>query len=180
VAQKENERRIVEARTQREALIAEARGQVVAQVAEAKAQLSAWDARVEQVRRRLEADVVAPAIAEKARLEAEAKAQASMTLAHGKAGAAALASLAEAYRSNGESARDALLLQKLVPIFENLTSTMKKIKVDRLTVMGQPHGQPGGSSALVGSLLRASEQVRVATGIDLAAVLPAPRGDGAA
>ena len=51
VAQKENERRIVDATTKREAVIAEVRGQVQAQVAEARAQLKAWDARVEQVRR---------------------------------------------------------------------------------------------------------------------------------
>src|SRR5262249_7971889 len=156
VARKENERRIVEARTQREALIAEARGQVTAQVAEAKAQLLAWDARIEQIRRKLEADVVAPAEADRQRRQAEAKAQAASVLAHGKAGADALASLADAYKSSGTSARDALLLQKLVPLFESLTSTMKEIRIDRLTVLGQTNGN--GTNALGQALVTANEQ----------------------
>jgi len=165
VASKENERRIVEARTQREALIAEARGQVQAQVAETRAQVTAWDARIEQVRRRLEADTVAPAAAEKHRLEAAAQAQAAAILARGKAGADALASLAEAYRGAGSGARDALLLQKLLPVFEHLTATMRDIKVDRLTVLGT--GRTGGG--LGANVIGANEQIRAATGVDLVA-----------
>ncbi|HKA86933.1 MAG TPA: SPFH domain-containing protein [Haliangiales bacterium] len=165
VAKKENERRIVEARTQREALIAEARGQVAAQVAESRAQVTAWDARIEQIRRRLEADTVAPAAAEKQRLEAVAQAQAAVVLARGKAGADALASLAEAYKGSGAGARDALLLQKLVPVFDQLTSTMRDIKVDRLTVLGTSAN--GGS--LGAAAIGANEQIRAATGVDLVA-----------
>jgi flotillin len=182
VARKENERRIVEARTQREALIAEARGLVSAQVAEAKAQLGAWDARIEQTRRALEADVVAPAQAEKARREAEARGQAASIVAHGKAGASALAALAESYKASGASARDALLLQKLVPVFEQLTSTMRDLKIDRLTVLGTQ-----GAGSLGAAVVAANEQVRAATGVDLVGAargrsgLPAPpptKGNG--
>jgi len=176
VARKENERRIVEARTQREAVIAEVRGRVLAQVAEAKAQLLAWDARVEQVRLKLEADVVAPAQAEKQRREAEAGGQAASIRAHGKAGADALLSLATAYKASGTAARDALLLQKLVPLFEQLTSTMRGIKIDRLTVLGAQNGTLGAT------LLNANEQLRAATGVDVVGAIgrgttppPAPR-----
>ncbi len=126
VARKENERRIVEATTKREAVIAEVRGQVQAQVAEARAQLKAWDARLEQVRRRLEADVVAPADAERQKAEAEAKAQASVVVAQGKAAASAVTALAEAYKASGVRGRDALLLQKLVPVFDHLASTLRE------------------------------------------------------
>jgi flotillin len=165
VAAKENERRIVEARTQREALIAEAQGQVAAQIAESRAQVTAWDARIEQVRRRLEADTVAPAAAEKQRLEAMAAAQAAVVLARGKAGADALASLAEAYKGSGPAARDALLLQKLLPVFEHLTSTMRDIKVDRLTILGTN----GNGAGLGAGVIGANEQIRAATGVDLVA-----------
>jgi flotillin len=165
VAQKENERRIVEARTQRDALIAEARGQVAAQVAEARAQLTAWDARIEQERRRLEADVVAPAYAARQQYEAQARGAAAAILAQGKAGADALTALAAAYQSSGASARDALLLPKLIPIFEQLTSTMKEIKVDRLTVLGLD----GNGSSMGAKLIGANEQIRAATGVDLVA-----------
>jgi flotillin len=166
VAQKENERRIVEATTQREALIAEARGQVLAQVAEAKAQLGAWDARIEQTRRKLEADVVAPAQAQKQQYEAYAKAQAASIIAHGEAAAAALTSLGQAFKTSGAAARDALLLQKLAPVFEQMTSTLKDISVARLTVLGNPGG--GASAASLGAtVINATEQIRAATGVDV-------------
>jgi flotillin len=172
VAQKENERRIIEAQTQRAALIAEAQGQVRAQVAEAKAQVKSWEARSEQLRRKLEADVVAPAVAQKQQLEQAAKAQAAKILAQGRASADALVSLAQSYKSAGTRARDALLLQKLVPIFDHLTSTMKDLKIDRLSVLGQ--GSSGATAATNGmpvglSVLTASEQIKAATGVDLVA-----------
>ena len=113
MAQKENERRIVEATTKRQAVIAEVRGQVKAQVAEARAQLKAWDARVEQMRRKLEADVVAPADAQRQLAEAKAKGKASQVIAQGRAAAAAVtAALSEAFKASGARGREALLLQK--------------------------------------------------------------------
>jgi flotillin len=167
VAQKENERRIIAATTQRAAVIAEVRGEVQAAVAEAGAQLKTWNARVEQVRRKLEADVVAPADAERQKAEAQAKGQASQVIAQGRAAAAAVTALAEAYRASGARGRDALLLQKLVPVFNLLAGTLREIKVDRLVVLGQ--GSSGGSTSAVKSIVATNEQVRAVTGIDLMA-----------
>jgi flotillin len=171
VAEKENERRIIEAQTQRAALIAEAQGQVRAQVAEAVAQVKSWESRAEQLRRKLEADVVAPAVAQKQQLEQDAKGAAAKILAQGRASADALVSLAVSYKAAGGRARDALLLQKLVPIFDQLTSTMKDLKIDRLTVLGQganAHGQANGAQMGL-SVLTANEQIKAATGVDLVA-----------
>jgi flotillin len=168
VATKENERRISEATTQRAALIAEARGQVAAQVAQARAQSKAWDARIEQVRRRLEADVIAPADASKQQKEAEAKGAASAVLAHGRAAADALTSLAEAHRASGGAARESLLLQKLLPIFEQLTSTMRDVKVQKLTILGRSQGADGTIGQLV---VAANERIRATSGVDLLAAV---------
>ncbi|HXX67001.1 MAG TPA: flotillin family protein [Polyangiaceae bacterium] len=165
VARKENERRIVEAKTQREAVIAEVKGQVIAQIAEARAQLKAWDARIEQVRRRLEADVVAPADASRQQAEAQAKAAAAQVGAQGRAAAAAVTAMATSYQAPG--GRDALLMQKLVPVFEQLASTLQDIKVDRLVVLGALGAGRNGSFAT--SILALSEELRAATGVDLVA-----------
>jgi flotillin len=165
VAKKENERRIVEAQTTRAALIAEAKGQVQAQVAEARAQVKNWESRAEQLRRKLEADVVAPAVAQKQQLEQQAKGAAAKILAQGRASADALTSLAVSYKAAGGRARDALLLQKLVPIFDQLTATMKDLKIDRLSVIGQ--GAAGGAPQLGVQVLTANEQVKASTGVDL-------------
>ena len=173
IAQKENERRIIEAKTKREAVISEVRGQVLAQVAEAKAQLLAWQARGEQIRRRLEADVIAPAMAQKSKAEAEARAAAASVAAQGRAGAAALTSLAQAYKQGGHYARESLLLQKLLPVFEQLTGTMKALRIDRLTVMpGGGSGSSGDKTTSLGSqVITTNEQVRAVTGVDMLGTL---------
>lgn len=165
VARKENERRIVAATTQRAAVIAEVQGQVRAEIAEAGAQLKTWEARVEQVRRKLEADVVAPADAERQKAEAQAKGQAARVVAQGRASAAAMTALAEAYRASGARGRDALLLQKVLPVFEQLAGTLREMKVDRLVVLGSGGG--AGAGAALRSIIAANEQVRAATGVDL-------------
>jgi flotillin len=165
VARKENERRIVAATTQRAAVIAEVQGQVRAEIAEAGAQLKTWEARVEQVRRKLEADVVAPADAERQKAEAQAKGQAARVVAQGRASAAAMTALAEAYKASGARGRDALLLQKVLPVFEQLAGTLREMKVDRLVVLGSGGG--AGASSALRSIIAANEQVRAATGVDL-------------
>jgi flotillin len=167
VAKKENERRIIAATTQRAAVIAEVRGQVQAEVAEAGAQLKTWNARIEQVRRKLEADVVAPADAERQKAEAQAKGQASQVIAQGRAAAAAVTALAEAYKASGARGRDALLLQKLVPVFNLLAGTLREIKVDRLVVLGQ--GSAPGNTSAAKSIIATNEQIRAVMGVDLVA-----------
>jgi flotillin len=160
VASKEMERRKNEALTQRAALIAEARGQVAAQVAEAKAQVKSWEARAEQIRRKLEADVVAPAEAKRQQLEAEAKAGAARVLADGRAGAIAIEKLATAYAAAGNAGRDALVVQKLLPVFEKLTATMKDVNIEKLTVIG-------ASNSLGTTLFGANEQLRALADVDV-------------
>jgi hypothetical protein len=75
--------------------------------------------------------------------------------------------LAEAYKASGARGRDALLLQKLVPVFNLLAGTLREIKIDRLVVLGQGSGA-GGASPLT-SIIATNEQVRAATGVDLVA-----------
>jgi flotillin len=166
VLQEENRRRIIEAETGREAMIAEVRGEVAAQIAEARAQVKRLDAFAEQTKFRLEADVVAPAMAKKLELEARAKAEAAGILAQGNANAHALEKLAESYVKAGPGARDAMLVQKLAPVFAQLTGTMRDIKVERLTVLG-------ASDGMGPSLITLNEQIKAATGLDLAKRLSA-------
>lgn len=162
ILREENRRRIIEAQTTREALIAEARGEVSAEVVEARAQVKNWEARAERVRRQLDADVIVPASAKKAQLEASAKAWASQILADGRARAEALRQQAQAYAAGGSSASDAILAQKLVPVFAQLLTTMHDMKVERLAVMAPS----------TNGLVTLTEQIRAAIGVDLTRALP--------
>jgi flotillin len=178
-------RRITDAETMGVAVVAEAKGDVVAKLARAKAELDVQQARVEQVRRQLQADVLEPARAQKAAAEAQAKGDAANIVEQGRATAAALREIATSWRRVGENARQIFLMQKVDQLMRIVMSTAGDLKVDRLTVLG------GGSDGATGTDLAAkliglSEQLKAATGVDVvsalrerlagAGALPTPRG----
>ena len=171
VAREENERRVADAMTKRQAMIAEQQAAVRAAISQASAEVSMQDARIEQVRHQLVADVVQPAEAKKQQQIAQAKASAVKIVEQGKATANVLKDLAQAYRDGGASGREVLLMQKLVPVLEEVSSTIGKLDIDRLTVIGNGEGGAPTSGSLAGQLVNASEQIKAATGIDVPKVL---------
>ncbi|MCB9595437.1 MAG: flotillin family protein [Sandaracinaceae bacterium] len=171
VAHKETERRIGDARTKREAMIAEQRAEVQAQIAQSTAEIAMQEARIDQVRLKLRADMVEPAEASRRQAEENAKADAADIIEQGRATAEVLASLATTYRASGSAGRDVLLMQKLVPMLRKVSGTIGDIKVDKLTVIGNGNGSSNGSSDLATTLVRANEQVKAATGVDIPKLL---------
>src|SRR5205823_10756554 len=113
VARAESERRVRNAETMQQALIAEQQGQVAALVARATAELKLQEARIEQVKNKLEAEVIAPARAQCEADIAKARGDAAKIVENGKATALALTELARQWRKMGSAARDIFLLQKL-------------------------------------------------------------------
>lgn len=167
VARKDNERRIADARTKRGAMIAEQQAEVRAQIAQAQAEMQMQEARIEQVKLQLQADLIQPAEAKRAQDEQNAKADAAQIIEQGSATATVLKNLAATYRGSGTSGRDVLLMQKLVPMLGQIMGTVGELRVDRLTVIGKStsSGDEGGS--LANTLVRANEQIRAATGVDV-------------
>ncbi|MCC6877685.1 MAG: flotillin family protein [Sandaracinaceae bacterium] len=176
VARKENDRRIADARTKREALIAEQRAEVQALIAQSSAEIHMQDARIEQVKLRLQADVIEPAEALRQQQEQNAKADASKIIEQGRATSEVLSNLAKTYRGSGTTGRDVLLLQKLVPLLTQVSSTIGDLHVDRLTVIG--HNGNGNGGDLATTLVRTSEQIKAATGLDVPAMLKSKFSDG--
>ncbi len=180
VARKENERRVADATTRREALIAEQVAEVQASVSQAAAEIKMQNARIDQVRLQLEADVVRPAEAQKEEAIARARADAAQLIEQGKATAKVLTDLAQTYRTTGGSGRDVLLMQKLVPILREVTGTIGTLRVDRLTVLGKDSdGANGGGGVgnLARGLVSTNEQVKAAIGVDVAKVLREKLGE---
>ena len=116
IARQETQKRIADAKSRREALIREERGGVTAIVAQTKAEIERQKARALQEKRRLEADVVQPALAQQRAAEENARGDAASTIERGRAEAESLKRLVEAYRSGGAGARDVLALQNLLPL----------------------------------------------------------------
>ena len=171
VAQKENERRIADARTRREALIAEERATVQADMAQAQAEVQMQEARIAQTQLRLQADVIQPAMARQASDIAAAQAAAVKVIEQGKATAKVLTDLAATYRGNGAAGRDVLLMQKLLPVLQQVSGTIGQLKIDRLTVIGESGEGGSGGGNLAGQLIATNEQVKAAVGVDLGAAL---------
>ncbi len=177
IAAKENERRVADAQSRRGALIAQQQAEVQALIAQASGEVSMQEARIEQVRRQLRADILQPAEAARRKAEEQAKGAAALVVEQGRATATVLSRIAETYNKGGHNSRDVLLMQKLVPLFQNLAGTIGDLKIDRLTVLPQRGGQADGEPGLGARLVDASEQVRAVTGVDLSKVLRDKLGD---
>ncbi|MFT3768716.1 MAG: SPFH domain-containing protein [Minicystis sp.] len=167
IARQETDKRIKDAQSRREAMIQEARGAVLAEMAQVKAEITRQKARALQVERRLMADVIEPQDAARRSLEEEARGQAAAIIEKGKAEAEALRKLVEEYKRAGGNAREVLLLQQLVPLAAEIAGANRPVKIQKLSLL--PSG--GGEGAEIArKAIAAAEQIRAATGLDLAEV----------
>ena len=159
-------RRVTDAQTKAVAMVAEAKGQVTSKLARAQAELDVQKARVEQVRRQLQADVLEPARAQKAAAEAAAQGDAARIVEQGRATAAAMQEIATSWRRVGDNARQVFLMQKVDELMRIVMSSLGDLKVDRLTVLGGIGGN-GAGGEMTGKLIAMSEQLKAATGVDV-------------
>jgi flotillin len=165
VARAECDRQLTDALTRRDAVVAEERAAVAALVAQAKAEIEVQTARVEQTRRRLEADVLAPARAECEATEQRAMAAVAPIIEDGRARAEALKQLAKSWSEAGDQAREIFLMQKLVPIIGQITDLIAHTKVEKMTVIDSP---PAAGGLDPTRLIALNEQFRELFGVDLA------------
>jgi flotillin len=159
-------KRIADAETKKTARMAEAQAEVAAQVARAGGELELQRQRLEQTRRRLNADVIQPALAMQRAAEERAKGDAASIVENGRAVSSALRDITTRWRAAGPAARDVFLMQKLEILLAQLVSTIQDVKVSKMTVIG---GANGSAGSFAGKLVSGLEQVRAATGVDLAA-----------
>ncbi len=152
-------KRIIDARTLRTAEVAREKSGVDPEIARATEELKVQQARIEEVRLELEADVVAPARSYKAQREAAARAEVAPIIEGGRATAEGLTSLAETWTEAGDRAKEIFLLEKLDVLVGILVGTVSNVRVDRLTVVGDD-STAGKAASLV-------EQLSGATGIDV-------------
>ena len=174
IARQETDKRIADARTRREALIAESEGQVLAEMAQVKAEIERQKARALQVKRKLDADVVQVAEADRRAREEQARGFAARVIERGKAEAAALSSVFEAFtggrgRAGGHDAS------------AGDPAPQPGLGGGR-QLLRQGHGaarerRSGGDFAK--AAIRASEQIKAATGLDVTQLAKRIEGGGA-
>lgn len=163
IARAEADRKIADAETKKGALVAERKAKVAAMVARAEAEIPVQQARREQVRLQLDADVIRPAVAQRSALEAQAKSDAAQITEAGKANVRALDEFVSAWLAQGSSARNVVMMEKLASISRALSATVAGTEVDRLALMS---GDSSGSSSFSDMLVDIASRLKAATGAD--------------
>ncbi|WP_245588606.1 flotillin family protein [Deinococcus pimensis] len=153
----------------------EAQAEVAAEQARVQAQQALEAERVRLNERRYEADVVAPARAEKTAALLRAEADAAPITEEGRAKAEAFRLMLQAFREAGDGAERAYVLSMLPGIVEQLAGTVRGVNIDKLSVIDSGSGQ-GFQSALSNmprGVINLVEQVETATGVQLLSALRA-------
>ncbi|MBN2385209.1 flotillin family protein [bacterium] len=162
----EIERKIADQNTKKDALVKQEVGVVKAEISRVEAEAKVQLARIEQVKRQLQADVVTPAQAQREQMIAQAKAASATILENGKATAEAMQHMIEVWKKAGPNAKDVFLMQKLEHLMKMMVSTIQEIKVNRLVLL-----QTGEGSSITKQLIGAAEQLKSALGIDITSVI---------
>jgi flotillin len=165
IIEAEADRRIRDAQTKRSAMIAEQRGEVKALIARANADLKVQEARIEQVRLMLTADILEPAKAQRTAAKEVAKGEAAKIIEDGKATVSVLNEMINTWNQGGESARDIFLMQKLQPIMKQLLSSIDDIRIDKITVL------PTSDQSSISNTVRRIEEIKAGTGVDIPQLL---------
>jgi flotillin len=173
IAEAQNQLRVRKAELDREAQIVERTALVKAQEAEVEAQKALEARRVEREQLRLQADVVAPANAEREAAKVRAEGEAAPILERGRASAEALRMLYEQVKQGGENAFAVLLAEKLPQLLETSISAVEGVDIDRVVVLDGGGGE-GVSNAVnqrVHGALGTMEAISSAVGVDIQEVL---------
>jgi flotillin len=169
IAKAEAHRRQVDAESRLNALVAEQNAQVEALVAKAQAERLVQLARIEQVSRRLNADVVEPARAKREAMFLDARGGAYRVIEEGRARGSAIRDLAAMWVAHGDDARRVFLTQKLDGIVDQLTSLVGGVDIQSYSLIDGATAEGDAESATV-KLARGVEQLKQA-GLDVTGLL---------
>ncbi len=171
IAEAESKRRITDAQTKAEAMVAEERSKIGAAIAKAMASIDVQRARIEQVKRQLDADVIRPAHAKKSELELQARANVAKTIEEGRANADALRQLLHVWHEAGDAARPIFLIQQFDAIMDNMLATIQEIQIDKITVIDSRLEGIDRNASPAMKAASASEQIKQTMDLDLPRLL---------
>lgn len=181
ILERENAMRIRRAELEAESVARENEAKVAAEQARVTAEQQLEQERIVLNQKRLEADVLAPARAERERQMLAAQASAAPIIEEGKAKAEAVRMLTEAFRNAGEEGERAFILNMLPGIVEQFAQSVQGMNIDKITVIDSGDGKATQSAVqtLPRNIVGMVEQVENATGVNLLSMLQARGTAGA-
>ncbi len=182
IAEQENKLRVRTAELDAEAMASEKEATVAGEKARVIAEQSLEGERIELQKRKLEADIVAPARAEREAMELKARGHAATIIEDGNATIAVFEKMAAEFDAAGPNAYDVMVLSMLPELVHRITETVANIDIDKLTIIdGGGSGGSGGLAGLAGQMPAAVisivEQIETATGVNILHALAPPGGD---
>ncbi len=170
VVERQNELRVRTAELEKIGIAKEAEATVEADRARVVAEQELELARIELQNHRLEADVIAPARAKCEAMELEAKGEAASIIEDGQAQVEVFRRLVEQYNASGEDAEQIFVLNMLPEIIDKIVGTVRSVSIDKVSVIDGGNGSqqiPGLLSQLPGSVIKLTEQIENATGVNI-------------
>ena len=181
IVEEQNKLRVRNAELDALAMVSEKRAEVAGEQARVVAEQQLQTERIELEKRRLEADVVAPARADREAKELAALGEAAKIRADGDAQIEVFQRLSDQYAAAGDNARDVMMLKMLPELVSQIVDTVKEIDIDKMTVIdnGSGNAMAGVASQMPSAVMSITEQIETATGINILEVLTRRSGDNA-
>ncbi len=177
IEEETNNLRVKKAELERIAIEKEKQALVAGEKAEAKYRQELEDERIILQRKKLEADVIEPARAEKEAQELRAIGEAAKIRENGEAQLAVVKEMIARYKEAGKDGEKIFVLNMLPDIIEQLVSTVSQVEIDKLSIIDNGGGSGGGSgisnivNQMPGAVLTLAETLNNATGIDILGII---------
>ena len=181
IVERQNDLRVRTAELEKVAIAKEEEAKVEADRARVVAEQELELARIELQNRRLEADVIAPARAKRDAMELEAKGAAASIIEDGQAQIDVFRRLVEQYNAAGADAEHIFVLNMLPEIIDKIVGTVQSVSIDKVSVIDGGNGNqqiPGLLSQLPGTVIKLTEQIENATGVNILSGLGTRRSEG--
>jgi len=176
ITRAQNDVRILKAKLAAQAEAEEAKIEVAAKVAEAVAEQELASQEILLAEKRVQAEVIVSAEAERQAKEEIAKGNAARIFEDGQAEVNVLAKKLDLWKEAGSDAERLFLIQMLPDIVKEVIKTVDNLKIDKLTVVdsgqgGAGTGVPAVFSQIAGSTPALLESLKASTGVDIAGML---------
>ncbi|NIN71545.1 MAG: flotillin family protein [Gemmatimonadetes bacterium] len=169
IVEQNNELRVRTAELEAAALAKERAAPVAGEKAKTVAEQDLQQERIALEQRRLEADVLLPARAEREAMEERAKGAAASITEDGRARLFVLGEMIKLYLGAGSEAERIFILNMLPEIIRELSSSVEGIDIDRLTVIdsGEGAGVANAAGQFPAAIIKLTEQIENATGVNI-------------
>jgi flotillin len=158
-------------------LAQEAEAVVAGEKARVVAEQELQQERIGLEQRRLEADVLLPAQADREAAEQRARGSAASIAEDGKARLYVLDETIKLYQSAGTEAERIFILNMLPDIIREIAKSVEEIDIDKVTVIdsgGQGTGVATAAGLLPEAIIKLTEQIETATGVNILSRLGKP------